>query len=266
MIVKKGYSSDLTPYQWMKIRHWFPRPKSGRGLPGRPSSDLFQVVNGIFYLIRTGCQWRMIPHSYGKWSTLYGYFNRWSALGLFEKIMKGLRQKERRRQGRKPDPSAGCVDSQSIRSRTQGLDVGIDGGKRVKGRKRHVLVDSLGIPLEFEVTAANVSDREGLKTLLTHYFENGINRLRHLWVDGGYSGEVLEAWVASLKKTFKIDLELVEKEGKGFNVIKHRWVVERTWAWLANFRRNSRDYETLVRNSIAILQLSTIHLLIRRLA
>ncbi len=144
--------------------------------------------------------------------------------------MDWLRRKDRQRQGRSPDPSAGRVDGQSVRTRTQRLDVGFDGGKMVKGRKRRALMDSLGIPLEFDVTAANVSDREGLKTLLTHYFKNGINRLRHLWVDGGYSGEPLQTWVASLKKTFKITLERVENEGKGFNVIKHRWVVERALA------------------------------------
>ncbi len=147
----------------------FPRPKSGEGLPERPASDSRRVVNGILYLIRTGCQWRMIPHSYGPRETLYGYLSEWSRQGIWKKVMDWLRRKDRQRQGRSPDPSAGRVDGQSVRTRTQRLDVGFDGGKMVKGRKRRALMDSLGIPLEFDVTAANVSDREGLKTLLTHY-------------------------------------------------------------------------------------------------
>lgn len=264
-VVKKVYASEISPYQWRYIRHLFPRPKSGKGLRGRPSCDLRRILNGILYVNKTGCQWRMLPKEYGAWSTVYGYFNRWSAQGLWEKVLTFVRKRERLRQGRFAEPSAGCVDSQSVKTATQGRDIGIDGGKWVKGRKRHLLVDTLGILLAVVVTSANTSDQEGFKTLLQTYFKVQVQRLRRIWVDGGYSGEPLSSWTAALKKTFKIVLEVVEKQGKGFNLVKHRWVVERTFAWLLNFRRNSKDYEVLVRNSVAMLQISMIHILIRRL-
>jgi putative transposase len=262
----KLYPSDLTLTQWLFVLPLFPKPKTRPGSPGRPARDLRVIVNAIFYINKGGIQWRMLPKEYGPWSTAYGYFNRWSKSGLWKKVMDVLRKKERQRQARKANPSAGCVDSQSVKTATQGKDVGIDGGKLVKGRKRHILVDTLGILLVVVVTSANTSDKKGVKELLKHYFANGVNRLRKIWVDGGYSGAPLQEWASGLKKTFKLVLELVEKQGKGFNVVKRRWVVERTFAWLLNFRRNSKDYEILTSNSEAMLQISMIHILLRRLA
>ena len=136
----------------------------------------------------------------------------------------------------------------------------------VNGRKRHLLVDTVGLILGVSVTAANTGDREGLMKVLTAYFATGIQRLKKLWVDGGYSGEPLKAWVAALKQTHKIDLEVVENQGPGFQLVKRRWVVERTFAWLFNYRRHSKDYEVLPRNSEALIQVAMIHLLLKRLA
>ena len=180
--------------------------------------------------------------------------------------MEALNRKERERQGKNPEPSAGCVDSQSIKTVTQGNDVGYDGGKKIDGRRRHILVDTLGLILVVFVTAANVGERRGLQELLLDYFAEGVRRLRKIWVDGGYSGDPLQKWVRSLKKTWKISLEVVEKQGKGFNLVKRRWVVERTFAWINNFRRHSKDYEVLTCSSEAMIQISMISILLRRLA
>ena len=149
---------------------------------------------------------------------------------------------------------------------TQRGTKGYDGGKKVNGRKRHLLVDTLGLILGVCVTAADRGDRDGLMRLLTAYFSAGVQRLRKLWVDGGYAGEELKAWVGALKKTHTIDLEVVERKGKGFQLLPRRWVVERTFAWLFHYRRHSKDYEVLTRNSEALIQIAMIHLLVKRLA
>jgi putative transposase len=208
----------------------------------------------------------MLPREFGKWTTIYAYFRRWRQAGVWTQLLEALRQRERRRQGRQPEPSAGSVDSQSIKTATQATEVGFDGGKQVKGRKRHLLVDTLGLLIAVVVTAANIDDRLGLMVLLTRYFVSGVKRLRKLWVDGGYQAEWVAQWVSDLKQTHKIDLEVTGKEGKGFQVIPWRWAVERTFAWLLNDRRHSRDYERLTVNSEAMIQLSMIRLLLNRLA
>jgi len=224
------------------------------------------MVNGIVYVTKTGCQGRMVPHEYGPWQSVYGYFHRWRRQGIWSSVLDPLTQQERRRQQRNPTPSAGCVDSQSIKTATQGKTKGYDGGKNVNGRQRHLLVDTLGLILKVLVTAADSGDREGLMELLTAYFSTGVKRLKKLWVDGGYTGDALKAWVAGLKATHKIDLEGVQRQGKGFAVLPRRWVVERTFAWLLNYRRHSKDYEVLTHNSEALIQIAMIHLLLKRRA
>jgi putative transposase len=159
------------------------------------------VVNGLLYVNKTGCQWRMLPKDFGPWETVYGYFRRWRRAGVWERVMTELRQSERRCQGRLAEPSAGAIDSQSVKTTTQSQDVGFDRHKRIKGRKRHLLVDTLGRIVAVVVTAAHGDDREGLVALLTSYFADGVTRLRKLWVDGGYRAEWLHAWVWSLKRT-----------------------------------------------------------------
>ncbi len=266
MNTHRQYPTDLRDMQWQLIYLLLPKPKWRLGGPGRKPCDLRAVVNGIIYLTKTGCQWRMLPKEYGKWQTVYGYFNTWAKTGTLKRVMDLLNRKERRWEDRQDQPSAGCVDSQSIKTAIQGETKGYDGGKNVNGRKRHLLVDTLGLIVGVLVTAANVGDRVGLMGLLTAYFADGVKRLRKVWVDGGYSGSELKDWVWNLKQTHKIDLEVVEKEGQGFQVVKRRWVVERTFAWLLNYRRLSKDYEVLTRNSEALIHVAMIHLLIRRLA
>jgi putative transposase len=188
--------------------------------------DLRRVINGIFYVNKTGCQWRMIPTNIGKAHTLYGYFRRWRREGVWARIMATLRQWERQSQGRLPEPSACCADSQSIKTATQGEEVGFDGHKKIKGRKRHILVDTLGLLVAVVVTAANTDDRLGLVALLQRYLASGVKRLRKIWVDAGDQAPGLSDWVRSRKRTHKIDLEVVEHTGKGFQIVKHRWKVE----------------------------------------
>jgi putative transposase len=224
------------------------------------------MVNGMLYVNKTGCQGRMLPKEFGPWETVYGYFWRWRRAGVWERVMTELRHVERRCQGRLAEPSAGAIDNQSVKTATHSKEVGFDRHKKIKGRKRHLLVDTLGLIVAVVVTAAHVDDREGWGALLNSYFADGVTRLRKLWVDGGYRAEWLCAWVWGLKRTHKIDLEVVEHSGKGFRVVPHRWVVERTFAWLLNYRRHRCDYAVLTATSEAMVRLSMIHLLLKRLA
>ena len=260
------YDSSTTDAQWALLSKLLPESKSGKGKRGRPALNLRLVIDAILYVVKTGCQWRMLPHEFGNWNSIYYYFKRFRQNGVWHEVEAALTKLERKRQERNPEPSAACADSQSVKTVTQGIDVGFDGGKKIDGRKRHLLVDSLGLILSVFVTAANFSERKGLQYLLLDYFADGVKRLRHIWVDGGYSGLPLQQWVANLKITWKIVIEVVGKEGKGFTPVKRRWVVERTFSWINNFRRNSKDYEVLTCNSEAIIMVSMIAVLLRRLA
>ena len=260
------YETDVTDAQRERLDPLLPQPTWTPGSRGRPPRPLRRRVNGMLYVNQTGGQWRMLPKEFGPWETVYGYFWRWRRAGVWERVMTELRQVERRCQGRLAEPSAGAIDSQSVKTATQSKEVGFDRHKKIKGRKRHLLVDTLGLLVAVVVTAAHVDDREGLVALLNSYFADGVTRLRKLWGDGGYRAEWLCAWVWGLKRTHKIDLEVVEHSGKGFQGVPHRWVVERTFAWLLNYRRHRCDYEGLTATSEAMVQLSMIHLLVKRLA
>lgn len=175
-------------------------------------------------------------------------------------MLDRLTKRERRLHGRVAIPSAGVVDSQTIKTATQGKTTGYDAGKKIQGR-----VDTSGLLRQVVVTAADVDDRDGLQQVVTRLGASGVARLRKLWADGGYQGEAIRTWVADIKKTHKIDLEVVAKQGPGFTLLKRRWVVERTLAWLMNFRRHARDYEVLTRHSEALIQIAMIHLLLKRI-
>jgi putative transposase len=258
--------TDVTEAQWTLLLALLSARKWRPGGPGRPPCDLRQVFKGIWSLLKTGCQWGLVPRECGKWNTIYAYFKCWRETGVWAKRMEALRQRERRRQGRQGEPSAGSVDSQSIKTATQATEVGFDGGKQVTGRKRPLVVDTRGVLIAVVVTAATTDARLGWMVLVTRYFVGGVKRVRKLWVDGGYQAEWLAPWGSDLKRTHKSDLEVTGHEGQGFQVVPWRWAVERTFAWLLNDRRHSRDYERLTVNSEAMIQLSMIRILLKRLA
>lgn len=257
--MKQNYQSDVTDSQWNHIKDFFPQPKQ----TGRPRQvDFRQVVDAILFLLVSGCQWRMIPQDFPNWQTVYYYFARWKKDGTWFRIHETLRAEERIRQGRKKHPTAGSVDSQSVKTTAVPSARGFDAGKKINGRKRHILVDTLGLMIAICVTTACVQDRDGIKKLLKTF---GVHRkkLHKIWVDGGYRGEVIE-WV---KNKFRIYLEVVLRsdEVKGFVVLPKRWVVERTFAWLNNHRRLSKDYERYPKTSETMIQIAMIRLMLRRL-
>ena len=243
-------------------RAWRP---GGRGRP--PSCDGRCIVNGIVYLNKTGCHWRMIPQACGPWRTIDGYGKRWRRTGVWARLMETLRPWDRRCGGRQPEPAAGSMDSQTSKTATQDEDLGFDGHKKSKGRTRHLLVDTLGLIMAVVVTDAGTEDRLGWVELRSASCADGVKRLRKLGVDGAYPAQGLDAWGRGLQETHKIDLEATpHQEGKGFQVVPWRWAVERPCAWLLNDRRHRRDYARLTANSAAMIQISMIRLLLNRLA
>jgi putative transposase len=254
------YPSDLTDRQWDCIKELIPPPKPG----GRPRSlAMRQVINALLYMVVSGVQWRMLPHEYPNWKSVYHYFRQWQKDGTWQRIHDTLRAQVRQQVGRHKHPTAGCLDSQSVKTTQIPGIRGYDKGKQVNGRKRHLLVDTLGLLLAVVVTAASVSDPAGAR-LLFQRLGGGCKKLRRIWVDGNYRGQLLE-WVL-LHCSFLLQPVLRSDDHKGFVVLPRRWVVERTFAWLSQSRRLSKDYEILPESSEAWIYLAMTRLMIRRLA
>ncbi len=255
------YESSLTDAQWEYLKPMLPKPAKR----GRPRTDLRQVLDAIFYVVKGGIPWRYLPTDFPLWQTVYGVFRRWKQGQQWAALNDALRHLVRKDQDRSPQPTAAVLDSQSVKSAGHGGPVGYDAGKRIKGRKRHVLVDTLGLVLGVVVTPADTTERDGGKAVLGRVL-GWLASLRLLWVDGGYSGEAFAQWVKALRAKLAVEVVKRSDDVQGFKVLPHRWVVERTFGWLMYQRRLVRDYERTISSAEAWVYIAMIRIQLRRLA
>lgn len=262
---REPYWTDLSDEEWKLIEPLVPAVKSG----GRPAEySRREIVNGIRYLNRTGCAWRLLPHDLPPYRTVFAYFSAWQADGTWARIEAVLRDRLRRSAGKKAAPTAAIVDSQSVKMVDQAGERGRDNGKQVTGRKRHLLVDTLGLILALKVTAADVTDHMGARLVLQKLLTTiGFGWVEKIWADSAYHVYALYGWIKTAFRGRRLDLEIVSRspEQKGFAVQKWRWVVERTFGWLNRCRRLSKDYEVKTTHSEAMIRVASINLMLRRL-
>lgn len=260
------YYTDLTDDQWNLLQAVLPSNSARRG-PGRPRTDLRLVCNALLYHVRSGCAWRLLPKDFGPWQTIYDYFWRWTQQGRWKIINDLLRDAIRRSVGKRVRPTAAVLDSQSVRSADVAGARGFDAGKKIKGIKRHILVDALGLLLWVCVTPADVSERKAARGFLSQAL-GCFGWLRCLWADPGYAGKAFAAWVAQHRKTGTLRLEVIARlsQQRGFGVVAKRWIVERTFGWFMKHRRLVRNYEVKQQHAEAWLYVAMIGIMLRRLA
>lgn len=257
---RKPYQTDMTDAEWEILSAFMP-PEKKEGRPRR--YEWREILNAIFFVVRSGCQWRLIPHDLPPWFTVYFYFRLWRLSGIWEKINAGLREATREIcEGRDPEPSAGIVDSQSVKNSETGGDKGFDAAKKISGIKRHIVVDTTGLVMKAVVHSAKVQDRDGAMIVLQK-MQNQFPRLQLIWADGGYAGQLVEA----VKKTLGIKLEIVKRsdDAEGFKVLPRRWVVERTFGWLGRSRRLSKNYERKSVSAESMIYIAMVRLMVTRL-
>jgi putative transposase len=255
------YTSDLTDAEWQFIQYCLPKPSP----TGRPREHSYrELLNGMFYLDKTGCQWRNLPTDFAPWPTVYHYFRSWKRSGLWVAIHTHLREHVRLLEGRNRQPSAAIIDSQSVKSTESSQERGYDAGKKINGRKRHILVDTIGLLLMVMVLPAQIQDRDGARPLLACFFGSSPRRrVKHIWADGGYAGTLIQ-WA---KDFWRCTVEVVKRnELHTFKVLPRRWVVERTFGWLGRYRRLNRDYERQAHTGETMVYLAMIRLMLARLA
>jgi putative transposase len=261
---RKPYPTDLTDEQWAILEPLVP-PPAPRGRPREV--DIREVINAIFYLNRGGIPWRLLPHDFPAWKTVYNYFAAWRDDGTWERMLQALRERARVAAGREPTPSACAIDSQSAQSAGAGGERGLDPAKKVKGRKRHVGVDTLGFLLAVAVTAASVDDAAAARDVFDQLHPDDFPRLQVAFVDQKYHNHGLYEWLDGFGEgRYRLEVKSRPAGAQGFVPIPKRWVVERTFAWLLRYRRHAKDYERLTESSEAMIRVSAVHLLLRRLS
>jgi putative transposase len=264
---RKVYPSDLTDEQWAIVEPMIPPAKQNpRG--GRPREvDMREVLNTMFSLNRSGCQWDMLPHDLLPKSTVYDSFAQWRDDGTWAKMVKALRERTRREAGREPTPSAACIESQSVKTtEIGGPERGDDGGKKINGRKRHLLVDTLGLLIAVLMTSAGLDDGVAAPLLLGLVTPQDFPRLATICADQKDHHHALDAWMAEHRTNWRIEVQVRPAGTKGFTPLEKRWVIERTNAWHGRYRRNSKDYERSTESRTAMIQIRNIHLMLNRLS
>lgn len=266
--MKKIYTSDLSDAEWQVIKKRLPSKIIHR----KRKYEIQIIINAILYVLKNGCLWRDLPKDFPPYKIVNYYFNSWKKNGIWNNLHEHMYGDCRQKAGRERSPSMGLIDSQSVKTDSISSQhvCGIDAGKKIKGRKRHIIVDTMGLIIAIVVHAGNIQDRDGARLVFQKMFKNRslFVRMQTILADGGYRGPKLNNWFSETFKAVKWVLQIVLRnpEAKGFEVIPKRWVVERTFAWLNNFRRLSKDYERQTSTSEAFIQLAMIKLMAKRLA